>query len=231
MTASKPRTTPDLFAFLRELKENNDRAWFEAQKERYESSLREPLRQLIRDMAPALAAISDQFVADDRKSGGSLMRIHRDVRFSNDKSPYKTNAGLQFRHRRGKDAHAPGYYIHFEPGNVFLGAGIWAPETKVSYQVRAAIDADRKGWLAATKDKAFAKHWSIWRDEALQRPPQGYKADHPLIEDLKLKHFIAQIMLNEEDACAAGFAKKAGAHFAAATPFMRFVTEAVGEQF
>jgi len=231
MSTAKPRITPDLFAFLRELKENNERTWFEAQKPRYEASVREPLLQLVRDVAPALAAISEQFVADDRKSGGSLLRIYRDVRFSNDKSPYKTNAGLQFRHRRGKDAHAPGYYIHFEPGNVFLGVGLWAPETKVSYQVRAAIDSDRKGWLAAVGDKAFCKHWSLWRDEALQRPPQGYRADHPLIEDLKLKHFIAQMALTEADTCSPGFAKKVGSLFAATTPFMRFVTEAVGEKF
>ena len=89
---------PDLGAFLEELREHNERSWFAANRERYEEAVREPARAFIRAMAPALAAISLHFRADDRKTGGALMRVHRDTRFSRDKTPYKTNVGIQFRH-------------------------------------------------------------------------------------------------------------------------------------
>src|SRR5262245_19810153 len=108
--------------FLSELKSRNDKAWFDKNKERYESDVREPARAFVRAMAPKLARFSSEFIADDSRVGGSIMRIHKDVRFSKDKSPYKTNLGIQFRHRTGKDIHAPGLYVHVDPAFSFLGA-------------------------------------------------------------------------------------------------------------
>ena len=102
---SSPRLTSKAFKFLTDLSENNNRDWFNANKDRFEDDLREPALQFIRDFAPYLADISPYFRADPRRSGGSMFRIYRDVRFSKDKSPYKTYTGLQFRHERGKDAH------------------------------------------------------------------------------------------------------------------------------
>ena len=104
--------TPALFDFFRELKANNNREWFQANKERYERQVREPLLQFVEDFGVRLAEISPHYVADARRSSGSLFRINRDVRFSADKSPYKTAAGIQFRHESGKDVHAPGFYLH-----------------------------------------------------------------------------------------------------------------------
>jgi uncharacterized protein (TIGR02453 family) len=116
--------TPALFEFFRELKANNSKEWFAENKTRYEQQVREPLLAFIADFGLRLPAISPHYVADPRKSGGSLFRIYRDVRFSKDKTPYKTGAGIQFRHERGKDAHAPGFYLHLEPDGCFFGAGI-----------------------------------------------------------------------------------------------------------
>src|SRR5262249_24725406 len=116
------RIGPELFAFLRELRAHNDRAWFAANRDRYHDAVRAPLLQLIADVAPRLREISPAFVADPRPAGGSLFRIHRDTRFSRDKAPYKTNAGVQFRHAAARDAHAPGFYLHLEPGEVFAAA-------------------------------------------------------------------------------------------------------------
>ena len=101
--------TPRLYAFLNSLAKNNDRTWFEANREQFECDVRTPLLSFISDFDVYLRRLSPHFVADERKVGGSLFRIHRDVRFSKDKSPYKTNVGVHFRHEQAQDAHAPGY--------------------------------------------------------------------------------------------------------------------------
>ena len=114
--------TPELFRFLGELRAHNERTWFEANKARYLSRVRDPVLAFIAEVAPKLSAISPHVVADPRPSGGSLLRIYRDTRFSRDKTPYKTNVGLRFPHGAGKDIHGPGYYLHLAPDEVFMGA-------------------------------------------------------------------------------------------------------------
>lgn len=98
--------TPDIFAFLRDLATNNNRAWFHENKQRFEDSVRQPALDFITDFVEPLETLSPHFVADSRTVGGSLFRIHRDTRFSKDKTPYKLNTGMHFRHERAKDAHA-----------------------------------------------------------------------------------------------------------------------------
>ena len=144
MAATKQQASfgPELFSFLTDLRANNDRDWFAANKHRYEQDLLEPALAFIEDFAPRLEKISPHFRADPRPSGGSLFRIYRDTRFSKDKSPYKTNLGIHFRHERAKDAHAPGYYLHIGPGEVFAGGGIWQPGTDGATRIREAIVAD-----------------------------------------------------------------------------------------
>ena len=117
----------DYFKFFKELKENNNREWFTDNKPRFRSSVQEPLASFVEAMAPALKRISKHFVADPRLNGGSVFRIYKDVRFSKDKTPYKTHGGVQFRHALGKDAHAPGFYVHLDPSEVFFAAGSGIP--------------------------------------------------------------------------------------------------------
>ncbi|MCH7945702.1 MAG: TIGR02453 family protein, partial [Armatimonadetes bacterium] len=117
---ASPRLKPELLKFLSDLKKNNNRQWFQKNKDRYESDVREPLLKFIEAFEPRLHKISPHFIADARKTGGSLFRIYRDTRFSHDKRPYKTHAGVQFRHERAKDVHAPGFYLHIEPKQVFV---------------------------------------------------------------------------------------------------------------
>ena len=136
-----PHITPSLFDFLRALKQNNDKVWFAENKQRYESVVREPLLKFITDFAIHLAKVSPHYEADPRKVGGSLFRVHRDIRFSPDKSPYKTHAGIQFRHESGKNVHAPGFYLHLEPDNVFTAIGVWHPDSETLGKVRDAIVA------------------------------------------------------------------------------------------
>ena len=130
------RFEPTLFQFLEELADNNNRPWFQENKQRYERDVLEPCQAFIRAFEARLKKISKFFVASDRRVGGSLMRIYRDTRFSKDKTPYKTNLGIQFRHSLGKDVHAPGYYVHIEPGDAFIGIGMWMPPTAALSMIR-----------------------------------------------------------------------------------------------
>ncbi len=201
--AKKRHFTPATFRFLNDLKKNNNRDWFHANKQRYEDELREPALEFIRDFAPRLAAISPFFRADDRKSGGSLFRIHRDVRFSKDKSPYKTYTGIQFRHERGKDVHCPGFYLHLQPKEVFVGAGIWHPDSETLSMIRDAIDFDAEGWKKAIGG-SFGKSFELSGD-SLKRAPKGFDPDHPMIEDLRRKDFIGSQQLKQTDVTSSGF--------------------------
>ena len=216
--------TPDTFAFLRDLAANNDRTWFNDNKARYEGSVRQPALDFITDYVDRLESLSPYFVADSRTVGGSLFRIHRDTRFSKDKTPYKLNTGMHFRHERAKDAHAPGYYVHLEPRNCFISAGLWMPEPKVAQH--------RDEWLAATRSAPFTDHFELG-GESLKRPPRGIDVDpdDPLMVDLKRKSFIATGPLKQGDVTKADFADVLTERFRAAGPMMKLVCDAVGVKF
>jgi len=224
--ASTNPITPRLFRFLRELERNNEREWFNANKPRYLADVRDPLLAFIAAFAPELAKIAPEMVADPRPVGGSLFRIHRDTRFANDKSPYKTHAAMAFRHAAGKDVPSPAFYLHLGPGSVFAGAGIWHPMPDTLKQVRDAIVARPERWLRATRGKGSAALDED--DERLSRPPRGYDAEHPLVEDLKRKSFTSGTSFSEKDACAPGFPGAFAKACRRATPLVAFLSEAVG---
>lgn len=215
--------------FLRELEKNNNRDWFEANKHRYESDVREPALEYIEAMAPHLAKISGSFIASPKKVGGSLMRVYRDVRFSKDKTPYKTNIGIQFRHAAGKDVHAPGFYMHIEPSEVFVGAGIWRPDSATINNMRLHMDENQAEWKKISK-AVKAKGFSMY-GESLKRPPKGYSDDHPLLEDLKRKDFIATQGLKGAMVSQADFVKQTAKLFAGAKPLVEFICEATDLDF
>jgi uncharacterized protein (TIGR02453 family) len=228
--AGKRHFDKEFFAFLKGLKENNTRDWFQANKERYKTVVQEPLLGFISDFADPLHAISREFVADPRPTGGSMFRIYRDIRFSKDKSPYKTHASAQFRHRAGKDAHAPGFYLHLEPGNVFVGAGSWHPAGEAIGRIRQAIAENPKAWQKVLASPGFTKNHKLV-GESLKRPPRGFDADHPLIEELKRKDFISVENFSQTKACSAGFLEMVAQSFRTASPLVKFLTEAVGQPF
>jgi len=219
--------TPALFDFLRELKENNNRPWFQENKSRYEQQVKEPLLQFITDFGAYLPEISEHYTAIPKATGGSMFRIYRDVRFSKDKSPYKTAAAIQFRHAAGKDVHAPGFYLHLEPGGVFAGCGIWHPNTKTLTKIRSAIVEHPDAWRAAITDDAF-QHTFTREGESLKRAPRGFDTDHPLIEDLKYKDHVGSAELSEEEVCRDNFLARYVALCKTASPFMQFLTESLG---
>ncbi len=137
-------------------------------------------------------------VANDRKVGGSLMRVHRDVRFSRSKLPYKTNVGIQFRHEAGKDVHAPGLYFHVDPKEAFLGVGMWHPSSEALGAVRQAIVDDPRSWKRVRDKTSFRAEWRLG-GASLKRPPRGYPADHAMAEDLKRTDHIAFCSLRKSD--------------------------------
>jgi uncharacterized protein (TIGR02453 family) len=220
--------TPELFTFLADLKEHNDRDWFAANKARYEEHLLEPALDFIEEFAPRLHAISPHFRADPRRVGGSLFRIYRDTRFSKDKTPYKTSAGLFFRHERAKDVHAPGFYLHLAPGEVFGGGGMWHPDTRSATAIREAIVADPDRWREATRTGPFADMLDFGdEDSSLKRVPPGFDREHEFADDLRRRSFFGWTRLSEEEATAPGFAARYTRVCEAAAPLVRFICGAL----
>ena len=197
------RITPALFSFLEDLRDNNERAWFQSNRARYERHVREPLLAFTAALQEPLAEISPSVLAIPKKQGGSLFRIHRDIRFSKDKSPYKRWAALQFRHEAAKDVHAPGFYLHFEPGNVLAAAGIWRPARPELDAVRQAIHEDPDAWTSM-RSAVEAAGWSFG-GESLKRIPRGFEPEHALADELKLKDYVISVPLTEEQVCRPGF--------------------------
>lgn len=222
--------SPATFKFLKLLAQNNKREWFDANKDLYEGDVREPALAFIRQMEKSIGRISPRFTAIAKKSGGSLMRVHRDVRFSQDKRPYKTNVGIQFRHIAGKDVHAPGWYIHLEPGQCFLGAGIWHPDADSLRAIRSAIDSGPKNWKRVSTAKEFRSIWEPAGD-SLKRPPRGYEENHPAITDIRRKDHIAVSKLTQAEIVGAGFAEEVTRRFRAAAPYVGWLTKTIGLPF
>jgi uncharacterized protein (TIGR02453 family) len=219
-----------LVGFLDELAQNNERPWFAQNKDRYERLVREPALDFIAAMGPQLDRFAPQFDAVAKKVGGSLMRVFRDTRFGRDKTPYKTNVGIQFRHAQAKDVHSPGYYLHIEPGGHFLGAGMWRPEPDALAAIRTAIVERPKAWKAVRDDAAFKRTFTL-DGGALKRPPRGFPTEHPFIDDLKRTDFIAGCTLSDADLFRGDCVGRIAKRFEAATPLMKFLCRAVGVPF
>jgi uncharacterized protein (TIGR02453 family) len=214
--------TPRTFAFFRELAAHNDRVWFEKNKARYHAEVRDPLLRFVADFAPKLTKIGKHMVADPRPVGGSLFRIYRDTRFAKDKTPYKTHAGITFRHEAGRDVHGPVFYLHLAPGEVFAAAGIWYPESESLKLLRDAIVEKPERWKRACAGLDM-------RDgDAMKRVPRGYDAEHPCADDLRRRSFTAGTPFTQAQACAPDFPNRFAAACKEKVRLMEFLTNAVG---
>jgi uncharacterized protein (TIGR02453 family) len=220
-----PSFTPELFAFLRELKQHNERAWFNANKARYEQECKEPALAFVEDFGYRLPQVAPHLSADAR----SLFRIYRDTRFAKDKTPYKTHVGIYFRHTRSADFDAPGMYLHLEPRQVFLAAGIWRPGTPALKRIRDGLSVRPEAWRAAVAE--IGPEWTLGNGDPLKRPPAGYGADHPLIEDLKRRSFTISSPLSQREATSSGFLDICEDRAAKARPFMQFLCKSLGVEY
>ncbi len=243
MNTPTPYFSADLFTFLRALARHNSREWFQANKPRYESQVRAPCLRLIADMATPLQALSPQLTAVARPVGGSLFRIHRDTRFSADKRPYKTHAGIYFAHAAARasargDAgsaamgrlDAPGLYLHIEPGACFIGGGIWHPQPPTLKRIRDYMLSNPVSWKQATRAPAFVKVFTLG-GEALARPPRGYDPAHELIDDLRRKDFIASAPLAEADLLRPDLVAHLSGHYARLVPLLDWLCGALDLEF
>ncbi len=221
---------PEFFEFLRELADNNNRDWFAGNKDRYQSAVRDPMLHLISDFSDQLKTISRHFVADPRPSGGSLFRIYRDVRFSKNKTPYKTHAAAQFRHKKGKNVHATGFYLSLAPDQVHAGAGIWHPDSASLKTIREALVARPRAWKNAISGDRFKRVFKLEGD-SLKRGPKDFDPTHPLIEDLKRKDFVAMAHFEEADALADDFLERFTECCRIAAPFVRYLTKSLDLAF
>jgi uncharacterized protein (TIGR02453 family) len=214
------------FEFLAELAENNDREWFNANRRWYEEEVRGPALRLIADIAPLLGKLSPHFEAGPK----SLFRIHRDTRFSPDKRPYKTHVGIHFRYGGAPNPHVPGYYLHIQPNEVFTGFGVWHPDADTLRAIRDAIVDRPQAWKKASRDPALTEAFEL-EGALLSRPPRGYPADHPLVEDLKRKDFVAIKRLDESFVLEPDLPQRLADLWAVGSRFMRFLCEANGLPF
>ena len=219
--------TPEFFAFLTELAQNNRKPWFDANKARYEAHVRDAMVGFLADLAGPLRAMAPHFVVDPRPVGGSMMRIYRDTRFSKDKAPYKTSMAAQFRHENGARSGAPALYLRLGPGSSTLGAGLWQPEPAAQDRVRQAIVARPDAWLGAL---GGAEQRSIcgFMGESLKKAPAGYAPDHRCIEDIKRKDFAIGRSIADADVLAADFRDQVLGMFASTLPFVQFLSGALG---
>jgi uncharacterized protein (TIGR02453 family) len=216
--------TPKAFTFLGQIAKNNDKAWFEAHKADYEAHVREPALAFVEECAEWFEAEGLPYVAEAKKVGGSLSRIHRDVRFSKDKSPYNTHVVMGFHHRRmTEEKPLPGIGVRFDKDGASVGAGCWMGGTPVLNKVRDAIVADPKGWTAAKKGVTMGTH-----DYAppLKTAPRGYAKDHPMIEDLKRTVYAADAPLTKAE-FTGDLLKAFRSNYKRMEPFVGFLNEAL----
>jgi len=219
--------TPGLFEFLHQLQSHNNRDWFLENEERYEKQVRDPILRFITDLGPGLHKINPRIVADPSPTRGSMMRIYRDIRFSKDKSPYKTFIAAHFWHDKGKEGATPGFYLRLEPGDSMLGAGIWHPEPGALKKIRDAIAGDPKGWKRDTSAGQLRAICNMG-GESLQKPPRGYDPNHPFIEDIKRKDFTVGLPLADKSVLGSDILKFTLATYQKMGPFVQFLTRAIG---
>jgi uncharacterized protein (TIGR02453 family) len=220
-------------SFLRGLARHNAKPWFEAHRAEYEEHVRAPMRELIEEMDVRLARLAPEIVGDPRRS---MFRIYRDIRFSKDKSPYKTHAACWFYHRDanagvGGDAGGggAGFYAHIEPGRSMVGAGIWMPPRTLLRRIRDAIAERSTAFERIVRDRAFVRRYGGLDDESnLKRMPRGYADDHPAARWLKYQSFTAGRVLSDAEATSARLPALLDMEFGRLLPLVRWLNAALG---
>jgi uncharacterized protein (TIGR02453 family) len=223
--------TDATFKFLRSLARHNDKTWFNDHKPQYEANVRQPFLRLLTDLQPDLAEVSIHFRSDPRTVGGSLFRIHRDARFSTDKSPYKTWQGARLFHERHKQVPAPSFYFHLQPGGCFVGAGLWHPEPDTQRRVRQFILDNPGSWKKAAHDAKFRKRFEFEESEKLVRPPRGFPADFEFIDDLKHRNFVFWRSLDNDVVTGPRLRQVLAADVATLGPFVDYLCAALDLEF
>ena len=224
---------PAALSFLRGLKRHNNKAWFEAHRDEYESSIKAAMRSLIEEMDVRLARFAPEIMGDPKHS---MFRIHRDIRFSKNKSPYKTNAGCWFFHRAGTssvgqeaEGGGAGFYFHLEPGGCFAAGGLWMPPRPALARLRDAIAGNPKAFVKAAASPAIRRRFGGISTEAmLKRMPRGFAEDHPAAEWLRHLSFTLSRDLSDAQVTGSRLPALLEAEFSAMLPLVRWLNGVLG---
>jgi uncharacterized protein (TIGR02453 family) len=221
MPGAAPRFTPATLKFLRALKRNNRREWFNAHRDDYESHVRQPMTAVVEQLALDFRAFAPEMVASPKLS---MYRIYRDTRFSENKAPYKTHVAAVFPTRGLPKHEGAGLYFHVSPTEVWIGGGMYAPQTPQLHAVREHIATNVKRLRTIVEAPAFRKQIEIEGDR-LQRVPRGFPKDHEAVEYLKYRSFIAGCEFPPAFATNPSFYKTLLQVFRRVAPFARFLNE------
>ena len=225
--------SPATLTFLRSLKRHNERPWFEAHRAEYEGDVKAPMRELIEEMDVRLARLAPELIGDPKRS---MFRIYRDIRFSADKSPYKTHASCWFYHRDGSRAvgreaagGGAGFYFQIAPGDSFSGGGMWMPPREALLNIREAIAEDPKGFAKIATDRRLVRRFGGLDEEAvLRRVPRGFAPDHPGARWLKFQSFVTGRALSDAQAVSARLPALLEADFRLMLPLVRWINGVLG---
>ncbi len=224
MTQSSPFTIAT-FKFLRDLQANNNKAWFEANKDRYHQHGRDTMLRAIIELQSEMAKFAPQIENIPKTVGGSLHRIHRDLRFSKDKTPYKTHLSAHLRHRQREQSRGMGFYLHIQPDGCIVASGIWHLQPKDALIVRNAIVDQPDLWGAATQSADFLDHYGAVYGEQLKRVPKEYASDHQFAEDLRRKGFGGMADIADDQILGPDCIPLVLDHFKAAVPLLKFLAQ------
>ena len=215
----------EALGFLRRLKRNNNRPWFQKHKDEYEENVRFPMECLISTLGPKMADVAPDFDFHPKKS---IFRIYRDTRFSNNKTPYKTNIAAYFQPRGKKSpAERPGLYLGIELGEIFIGGGLYMPSGEQLKSIRRSLVEQPEEYLGLIEDPAFVKMFGEVMGDKLVKAPLGYPKDHPMIAHLRLKQFFVGKEYGEEECLKPRFADTAAKILTGSMPFVRWLEKAL----
>jgi len=228
-----PYFTSASLTFLRGLKRHNRKPWFEAHRDDYEQHVKMPMAAFVIEMDRRLHDFAPEIVGEPKRS---MFRIHRDVRFSRDKSPYKTHAACWFFHgggssKVGREAHGggAGFYFHLEPGACLMGGGIWMPPAPALKRLRVALAADPRGFERIVLAPAFRKRFGDLSDDSmLKRVPRGYAADHLAARWLRHQSFTVGRPISDAQATSGRLTALLEADFRVMLPFVRWLNGVMG---
>lgn len=204
--------------FLKDLEKNNNREWFQSNKDKYENTL-----QNIKDVS---AEVKEKLSKKDLIEDAKVFRIYRDVRFSKDKAPYKNNLGVHF--TRATKKLRGGYYLHIQPGESFAGGGFWAPSPEDLKRIRDEFAFDTKTIRKITSGKTFVKYFGTLGGDELKTAPSGYDRNHPGIDLIRKKQFVVMRKFTDKEVTDKNFVKEVVATFEAMRPFFDYMSEVLG---
>lgn len=215
---------PTTIKFLKTLKRNNNKEWFDANRNVYESAKKDFLQQ-VDEILNRMKSIDTTLI--DLEPKNCVFRINRDIRFSSNKEPYKTNFAASFS-KGGKKIECAGYYFHLEPGNNFIGGGYWMPASDALRKIRMEIDYNYDEFKSILQNKSFIKIYNGLSDDVkLSRPPRDYDETNPAIEFLKLKSFTAMVALNDDEILNKNLTSVILKYFEAIKPLIDFLNKSI----